>query len=209
LTVVGFSAGKILAVDDPLSRLQKAAGLAGLNQTEADPQRIIANIIAIVLGFVGLFFLGSLILAGYRWMTSGGNEDSISKAKARLKNSVIGVTVVIIAYSATLFVNDILFKTTCTDGYYCPPIRPQNTGRCSNDAECQNMFNSDNWGCNTSGSCIDNSCYNVPNDIENIRNLLASIFGPEFILNLDDTSVYCVHNFSSQHRCLDNHCRIP
>ncbi len=58
----------------------------------------IIDIINIALGLVGLFFLVMIIISGYQWMTSGGNEETITKAKKRLINSVIGVTIILCAY---------------------------------------------------------------------------------------------------------------
>ena len=113
-------------VDRLHQRLDRVAGEANLSQTEADPRRIIFNIVVIALGFLGLFFLISIIYAGFRWMTSGGNEENISKAKARLKNSIIGLVIIFISYAIVAYVADVLYKATCTgssgiEGYYCPP----------------------------------------------------------------------------------------
>ena len=129
--------------------------------------------------------MGSIIYAGYQWMASGGNEENISKAKNRLKNSIIGIVIIVSSYTVTLFVNDAIYKATCTDGYYCPPSRPQETGECGTDADCEDYFGSDNWGCNKYNSCMDNSCSG------------------------DNADEYCYEIFSEEHVCQDNRCRIP
>jgi len=39
-----------------------------------------------------------IIFSGFQWMTSGGNEEVITKAKKRIVSSVIGVSVILCAY---------------------------------------------------------------------------------------------------------------
>ena len=58
--------------------------------SDTDPRIIIARIINIALLFLGVIAVGLIIYAGFLWMTSGGNEDKIDKAKNTLKNAIIG-----------------------------------------------------------------------------------------------------------------------
>jgi len=46
------------------------------------------------------------------WMTSGGNEEKIEKAKKILVSSIIGLTIVLAAYAITYFVIDAVLKAT-------------------------------------------------------------------------------------------------
>ncbi|MCR4280444.1 MAG: pilin [Candidatus Komeilibacteria bacterium] len=61
-------------------------------------------IIQILLGFLGLVFMILIIVAGIQWMTAGGNTESITKARQRMINAVIGLVIVIAAFSITTFV---------------------------------------------------------------------------------------------------------
>lgn len=65
---------------------------------------IIADMIQVLLGFVGILFFLYALYAGYVWMTSGGDPDKIKKAKGLLLNSAIGVLIVMMAYSITFFI---------------------------------------------------------------------------------------------------------
>jgi len=62
---------------------------------------IISILIQTILGFLGIVFLVLTIMAGFKWMTSQGNEDEIKKAKSSLTNSIIGLLIVIAAYVIT------------------------------------------------------------------------------------------------------------
>ncbi len=77
--------------------MANAAGIGGATSLSF----IISVIIQAVLGFLGIIFLVLTIMAGFKWMTAGGNEDEIKKAKQTLTNSVIGLIIVLAAYTIT------------------------------------------------------------------------------------------------------------
>jgi len=65
---------------------------------------LIARIINIFLGFLGIIFVIIIIYAGFVWMTAGGNEDKVSQARKWITNSVIGIIIILAAYAITNFV---------------------------------------------------------------------------------------------------------
>ncbi|MDP3899982.1 MAG: hypothetical protein Q8Q23_02775 [bacterium] len=67
-------------------------------------QVIIANIVNAFLGILGVIFIILTIYAGYLWMTAGGNEEQVTRAKKYIANSIIGVIIIIAAYAITYFV---------------------------------------------------------------------------------------------------------
>ncbi len=77
--------------------LMKDSGLAA----NVNLAVIISILIKSVLGFLGVIFLVLTIMAGFKWMNSQGNEDEIKKAKESLTNSIIGLIIVLAAYSIT------------------------------------------------------------------------------------------------------------
>jgi hypothetical protein len=148
-----FMVKAVLAIS-ALDRMRTLAGQANLPQDDITPQRIIINIIFYVLGFVGLFFVASLLYAGFEWMTSGGSEEKISKAKSRLKNSIIGIVIIISSYLITFNVANLLLNTAGGgDPYYRGGVNGNPSGQCASDADCVRQFG-DNWICNDRGSCI-------------------------------------------------------
>jgi TRAP-type C4-dicarboxylate transport system permease small subunit len=64
------------------------------------------QIISVVLSFVGVLFLGLMIYAGIMWMTSNGNEQTVSKSKDLIINAIIGIIIVFAAYAITSFLGD-------------------------------------------------------------------------------------------------------
>ncbi len=87
---------------------QVNAGLEPISNTIAlgttDIRIIIGNIIYVALGLLGIVLLVIIIYAGFLWMTSGGNEEQIAKAKKYLTNGVIGLIIILCSYAITYFV---------------------------------------------------------------------------------------------------------
>lgn len=64
----------------------------------------ISTIIQIFLGLLGIIFLVLIIYAGFNWMTAQGDEEKVTKAKDTLRTAVIGLVIIVCAYSITYFV---------------------------------------------------------------------------------------------------------
>ena len=97
--------------------LQTVGVSAGYGTGEVAPETIVGNIINYVLGFLGVIAIIIIIYAGFKWMTAGGSEDQINKAKALMINGLIGLGIIILAFAITTFViNQIQGVTTATSG---------------------------------------------------------------------------------------------
>lgn len=57
-----------------------------------------------LLGLLGIIFVVLIVYSGYLWMTAGGNEEQVGTAKDILKNAIIGVLLILAAYSITIFI---------------------------------------------------------------------------------------------------------
>ena len=69
----------------------------------ADPQLVIANVIALILSFTGMVFMGLIALGGYWYITSHGDEERAKKAISTIKAAIVGLIIVLSAYSITTF----------------------------------------------------------------------------------------------------------
>lgn len=92
----------------------KSTGLAGAK--EEDLKTKIASIINIVLSFLGIIAVVMIVYSGFRWMMAGGNEDTVREAKNTLKNAVIGLAIIFLAYGITYFVVNQLSRATTGGG---------------------------------------------------------------------------------------------
>ncbi|HBU07321.1 MAG TPA: hypothetical protein DEB09_04540 [Candidatus Magasanikbacteria bacterium] len=76
------------------------AGMTG----KADPRRMVENIITILLGLVGTIFMVYLVAGGYWYITSQGEEERQKKALKTIQATIIGLVIVLAAYSITIYV---------------------------------------------------------------------------------------------------------
>lgn len=80
-----------------------------------DVRVIVARIIKVFLGLLGIIFLVLLVLAGFKWMNSQGNEEEVKKAKDQITVAVIGLLIILAAYGITNFVTRAVYKTVIND----------------------------------------------------------------------------------------------
>ncbi len=81
-----------------------------------DPREAVARIVQAFLVLLGMLFMVYAIYAGYLILTSAGNEDRVEKGKSILKNTTIGLIIVLSAYGATWIVRW-TFVATGDDAY--------------------------------------------------------------------------------------------
>lgn len=107
---------KLLAqFTDGLSDAGNAAyGGTAPTGTDLDPAVVVGNVINALLGILGVVFLILVIYAGILWMTAAGNEKQVEKAKDILINGVVGLVIILAAYTITYFVIENLQRVTGT-----------------------------------------------------------------------------------------------
>lgn len=71
---------------------------------ETDISVLIGRIVKTVLGLMGLVAVVLIIVGGFQWMTSGGSEEKIKKAKQMMGAALIGLVIVVLAYAIASFV---------------------------------------------------------------------------------------------------------
>jgi len=83
-----------------LNRSVKGVGL------ESNLETGVARVISTVTVVVGTIFLLLTVAAGVIWMTASGEEKKVETAKNILKAAVIGLVIVVCAYTITFFVTN-------------------------------------------------------------------------------------------------------
>lgn len=78
----------------------------------ADLQETVIAIIQWVLGLLGLVAVIMILVGGFKWMTAGGNEESIESAKKLLTAAIIGLIIVLLAWAIVIFAIGVLNNTT-------------------------------------------------------------------------------------------------
>jgi uncharacterized membrane protein YedE/YeeE len=106
------------------SGLDAAAAGSGLDSGCSDAgciNVVIGRVINVVIGFLGIVLLCLFLYAGFVWMTAGGDEENVKKAKQLILNAVIGYFIIGGAYALTSFVLDNLARVTAPSETSAPP----------------------------------------------------------------------------------------
>jgi len=84
--------------------LQETAKSAGFGEKAPEVTTVAGKIVGVVIGLSGFLLAIYLVYGGFLWMTSGGEEEKIKKAKGMITNAIIGLVIVILAYAISNFV---------------------------------------------------------------------------------------------------------
>lgn len=107
---VGLNAQAQEGNEPPASNNNLFVGQEGMTEVQGvfgapvDIRTSISNIINMVLGFLGVIFLILIIIAGFNYMTAGGNDEKVKKAITQISQAVIGLIVVLSAWGLTLLI---------------------------------------------------------------------------------------------------------
>ncbi|MDP2587160.1 MAG: pilin [bacterium] len=102
---VGASAAAFLTARNAFAQV----GVPRISQLRDDT--IFDTIIAVVtwgLGIAGAVAVLYLIVGGFLYITAGGDEGRIEKAKNTIKNAIIGIVVILLALVIVLTLNEVL-----------------------------------------------------------------------------------------------------
>ena len=90
------------------SAIQPAIGLAS-----SDVRVTVARIIRVAMGLLGIIAVVIILIGGFTWMTAGGNDEKVGEAKKWIFSGVIGLAIILSAYSiATFVINQLITATT-------------------------------------------------------------------------------------------------
>lgn len=77
---------------------------ANVSLPSTDPRILIGRIINVVLSLLAIILLILILYAGFLWMTAGGNADQIAKAKAYIRNAIIGVIIILCSWALARYI---------------------------------------------------------------------------------------------------------
>ena len=69
-----------------------------------DPRLIVARVINVSLSVLGILSVAIIVFAGFKWMTAGGNEEQAKSARNILVAAVIGLIIILSAFSLSQFI---------------------------------------------------------------------------------------------------------
>ncbi|MDO8598691.1 MAG: pilin [bacterium] len=105
-----------------LSLLPFAAFAGGINTgieygtasglSTRDVREVIARIINVAMGLLGIVAVVIILAGGFIWMTAGGNEEKVEKAKKLIFSGIIGLAIILTSFAIARFVISSLVSAT-------------------------------------------------------------------------------------------------
>lgn len=84
---------------------------------ENSPETIVINLINWVLGILALIAVVLILIGGFKWMTSAGNEEKAEGGKKVIISAIIGLLIVMAAWGISLYAVSIFAGITGTSTY--------------------------------------------------------------------------------------------
>lgn len=121
--LVGLAATAALAAGTMMPAVTMAQGLTandlGVNAIQddiklgsGDVRQTAARIINVALGFLGIIAVVIVLVGGFKYMVSGGNEEKTQEAKNLIVAGIIGLAIILSAWAITSFVISQLLTAT-------------------------------------------------------------------------------------------------
>ncbi|MBI5654329.1 hypothetical protein HZC53_01585 [Candidatus Uhrbacteria bacterium] len=100
--------GSVWAAEGVTGRIQAGLGAAaapsGYAQGTTDLPTLVGSLINQGFGILGVLLLGLLLYGGILWMTARGESDKVKKATGVIRDAIIGLVIIVLAYALAAFV---------------------------------------------------------------------------------------------------------
>jgi hypothetical protein len=111
--VLPAKAALLDAWSDPFSDQQIGYNaLSAIEMGRKDPRVIVANVIQVMMGFLGVLAVGLVLYGGFIWMTAHGDDQKVLKAKKILQQASIGLAIILSAFAIATYVVRVLSGAT-------------------------------------------------------------------------------------------------
>ena len=85
---------------------------------------ILTFIIRLFFVMAGLAALLYLLLGAFTWITSGGNKESVEKARDKIQAAIVGIILVVIVVAILATLESVVFSGKLCFGLTCPVSIP-------------------------------------------------------------------------------------
>lgn len=102
------------------SLLDGQTGMPEVETVFGEPEDIrltVAKIINIVLSVLAAIFVILIVVSGFKYMTAAGNEEKVKDSMKQIQQAVIGLIIILIAWSITRFIIIRLLAATSGQNY--------------------------------------------------------------------------------------------
>lgn len=104
VSALPVQASSLIKNKDSIDTLKGFGDGAGFETSDNAFALGLAEVLKAWFGLLGIIFLVLILIAGYNWMTAGGEAGKVDTAKKLLTNAAIGFLITVSAYAITYFV---------------------------------------------------------------------------------------------------------
>ena len=79
-------------------------GPSAIELGKKTPMQTATSLINTAMVFLGLITVGIVLIAGFKWMTAGGNDDKITEAKKLMSAGVVGLIIILSAWGISRYI---------------------------------------------------------------------------------------------------------
>ncbi|HNQ31377.1 MAG TPA: hypothetical protein PKG71_03255 [Candidatus Woesebacteria bacterium] len=81
---------------------------------------LIGNALRLIFFIAGLYALVLLLLGGFEWVSSGGDDKKLSSARGKIINAIIGLVVMVAVLTLVILLEQVVFGGKVCLGISCP-----------------------------------------------------------------------------------------
>lgn len=85
-------------VDPVLGKVIPPPQVSSLGFGAAGISQLLSNVVTLIYIAAGIVFLFMVAISAFQWIVSGGDKESIAKARGRLTWAIVGITVLALAF---------------------------------------------------------------------------------------------------------------
>lgn len=97
-----FAQAGLQSIQSGVQGTAKGAGLA--TGAGSDLSTVVGGLIFAVMSLVGVILFGYMVYGGFKWMTAGGDSKAVTEAQAIIRNAIIGIVIIALAYVISNYV---------------------------------------------------------------------------------------------------------
>lgn len=111
MSLLGLGAVSLSPSVTAATRDTVKSGVTGVGGTDSgnsadDFKTVIKNVINILLFLIGMIAVIFIVIAGFRFVTSNGDANTVSQAKNTIIYAVLGIVIAVMAYAIVNFILD-------------------------------------------------------------------------------------------------------
>ncbi|MHB8830509.1 MAG: hypothetical protein ACYC44_00060 [Patescibacteria group bacterium] len=105
-----FAQAGLQSIKSGVQGAAKGAGLA--TSAGSDLSTVVGGLIFAVMSLVGIILFAYMVYGGFKWMTAGGDSKAVTEAQSIIRNAVIGIVIIALAYVISNYILQALINAS-------------------------------------------------------------------------------------------------